>query len=60
MSDDDIVDLSDAVETEYLSLCPLCDEPILHWEPYALFIAHDCIVVGHVICISDVRKRLGI
>lgn len=55
-----VVDLSEALEPEEMSVCPLCDNSMFDWDECAIFLAHGDVALAHVSCIAEKRTELGV
>lgn len=56
----EIVDLSQGVEPDDMPLCPLCDHPIMDFEPFTIFCAWSTYALGHVECVAAKREELDL
>ncbi|MCL1485173.1 hypothetical protein MIH18_23520 (plasmid) [Marinobacter sp. M3C] len=48
-----MIDLTGSIETDDMSLCPLCDKPILNYEEISIFSAHGMVGLIHKGCAEE-------
>lgn len=60
MSNDDVVDLSEALDEEDMPMCPICGNAILAHETAQVVIAHGTKALACLPCIRETRKDFGL
>jgi hypothetical protein len=50
---DIMIDLTERIEIDDMSLCPLCDQPILNYEEISIFSAHGMVGLIHKGCAEE-------
>ena len=48
-----MIDLTEQIEIDDMSLCPLCDKPILNYEEISIFSAHGMVGLIHKGCAEE-------